>query len=211
MAGVAPAARRGYAGRSAEQRRSDRRERLLTAGLELFGTEGYQATTIERLCAAANVSTRNFYEEFGSREQLLLTLHDQITVRAAQALLESLAGTENSSLEVRIGKAVRAYLKVTSTDPRWARICYVEVIGAGESVQKQRIEWRERIGAFLVAEAERAVTRGEGRKREFWLSAMALIGAVNELVHYWSTTGRQVPLDDICDELTRLGVAILTG
>ena len=209
MAGVAPA-RRGYAGRTAEQRRSDRRERLLAAGLELFGTEGYQPTTIERLCAAANVSTRNFYEEFGSREQLLLTLHDQVTVRAAQALLESLAGAENAGLEVRIGRAIRAYLAVTSTDPRWARICYVEVIGAGESVQRQRTEWRERIGAFLIAEAERAVARGEGRPRDFRLSAMALIGAINELVHYWSTAGQPVPLEDICAELTRLGVAILS-
>jgi AcrR family transcriptional regulator len=210
MAGTAPA-RRGYAGRSAEQRRSDRRERLLAAGLELFGTEGYQPTTIERLCASANVSTRNFYEEFGSREQLLLTLHDQVTVQAAQALLESLAGTENATLEVRIGRAVRAYLEVTSSDPRWARICYVEVIGAGPAIQKQRIEWRERIGAFLVAEAERAVSRGEGRPRDFGLSAMALIGAVNELIHHWSITGREAPLEEICAELTRLAVAILTA
>jgi AcrR family transcriptional regulator len=209
LAGTAPA-RRGYAGRSAEQRRIDRRERLLAAGLELFGTEGYQPTTIERLCAAANVSTRNFYEEFGSREQLLLTLHDSITVRAAQALLESLAGTEDANLDKRIGLAVRAYVTTTSSDPRWARICYVEVIGAGPAVQNQRIEWRERIGAFLVAEAERAVARGEAHRRDFRMSAMALIGAVNELLHHWSITGSETPLDDICAELTRLAVAVLT-
>ena len=56
MSGRNPAPRRGYGGRSAAERRAERRERLLAAGLELFGTRGYAATSIERLCAAASVS-----------------------------------------------------------------------------------------------------------------------------------------------------------
>ena len=49
MTGTAPAARRDYGGRTATQRRAERRQRLMTAALELFGTEGYPATSIERL------------------------------------------------------------------------------------------------------------------------------------------------------------------
>lgn len=33
---------------------------LLRAGLELFGTRGYAATSIAALCSEASVSTRNF-------------------------------------------------------------------------------------------------------------------------------------------------------
>ncbi len=47
-----PPARR-YGGKSLEQRREERRRRLLDAGLELFGTQGFQHTTIEQLCATA--------------------------------------------------------------------------------------------------------------------------------------------------------------
>jgi len=208
--GSAPV-RRDYGGRSAEQRRTERRDRLLAAGLELFGTEGYQATSIERLCARANVSTRNFYEEFASRPMLLIALHEQITLKAVRALLEVLASAEHESLADRMGRAVRAYIQTTSSDPRWTRICYVEVIGAGNAVERQRLTWREQVAAFLVGEAERAVRRGEAQPRDFRLTAVAYIGAVNELVHHWSIRGRDVSLDDICAELTRLAVAALTA
>src|SRR3954468_8883804 len=42
---------RVYGGRSAADRRAERRERLLAAGLELIGNDGYAATSIEKLCA----------------------------------------------------------------------------------------------------------------------------------------------------------------
>ena len=47
------ASARVYAGRSAQQRREERRNRLLTAGQDLFGGQGYRTTSIEALCTAA--------------------------------------------------------------------------------------------------------------------------------------------------------------
>src|SRR4051794_41116995 len=73
---------RTYAGVAPEQRRAERRERLLAAALDLFTTTGYQQAKIADLCTSAGVSTRNFYEEFASKEQVLLTLHEQINERA---------------------------------------------------------------------------------------------------------------------------------
>jgi AcrR family transcriptional regulator len=69
---------RVYGGRSEPQRRAERRGRLLAAGLELFGTEGWGGTTIERLCTSAGVATRSFYEEFSSREALLLAVFEDV-------------------------------------------------------------------------------------------------------------------------------------
>jgi AcrR family transcriptional regulator len=211
MGGGSAPVRRDYGGRSAEQRRAERRERMFTAGLELFGTEGYRQTSIERLCAAANVSTRNFYEEFTGRDRLLIALHERITVQAVLALAQALDDEQDASLADRMARIVRAYLHTTLTDPRWARICYVEVVGAGPAVERQRQEWRERVAAFLVAEAERAVGRGEAPARDYRLAAVAFIGAVNELAGHWATRGRDIPLEEVCAELTRLAVAVLTA
>jgi AcrR family transcriptional regulator len=170
MTGTGMAARRAYGGRSAEDRRAERRERLMSAGLELFGNEGYAAASIERLCAQAGVSTRNFYEEFASREDLLMRLHDR----------------------------------------RWARLSFVEVIGVSDAVEEHRIAWRERWADFLVAEAQRAVDRGEARQREFRLGAVGLIGAVNELVHHYSIgAGHDGSLDDVIGEIVRLALGVL--
>jgi AcrR family transcriptional regulator len=183
----------------------------MSAGLQLFGTEGYAASSIEKLCATAAVSTRNFYEEFASREALLMALHDQVIERAVIAVGEAFAGAEDESLAVRIERAVRAYITTTAKDPRWARLSYVEVIGVSDAVEKHRQDWQARWLELLVSEAERAVTRGEAPPRDFHLAAVALIGAVNELVYHWSTGGYRLPLDAVITEVVRIATAAVTA
>ncbi|HEV3358730.1 MAG TPA: TetR/AcrR family transcriptional regulator [Pseudonocardiaceae bacterium] len=203
--------RRDYGGRTASQRRAERRDRLMKAGLELFGTEGYPAVSIERLCATANVSTRNFYEEFPSREALLIALHEQNTVRAYEAVLAAVADALDAPMPERVSRAIRAYVSTAAADPRWTRIAFVEVVGVSPAVEAHRIQWRERLSQLVEAEAQLAISRGEATNRSFKLTSMAFFGAVNELVYNWSNNGRQVPLEDICAELTRLAVAVLTA
>ncbi|MFB9909299.1 TetR/AcrR family transcriptional regulator [Allokutzneria oryzae] len=206
------AQQRHYAGRSASDRRAERRERLMAAGLELFGTEGYPAISIERLCATASVSTRNFYEEFSGREALLTALHDRALNNALDAVVAAAAevGDDAGTLE-RVTAVIRAYVTTTASDPRWARLSYVEIIGVSPAVERHRMEWRRRWWALIEAEAKRAADRGEARARDFHLTAVAFIGAVNELVHYWSLDGAQRPLADVTDELVNLAMASLTA
>jgi len=179
-------ARRTYGGRSAADRRAERRERLLEAGLELFGTEGYATSSIEKLCTHAGVSTRNFYEEFHSREDLLITLHVRVIERSFRAVIAAFEDAAELELAERFELAVRAFIHTTASDPRWARLAYVEVIGVSDAVEKHRISWRNKWSDFMVAEAERAVARGEAGSRDFRMASVALIGAVNELVHHYS-------------------------
>ncbi|MGH3763310.1 TetR/AcrR family transcriptional regulator [Actinophytocola sp.] len=211
MAGTGAAVRRTYGGRSAGERRAERRQRLLTAGLALIGTEGYAATSIEKLCALAGVSTRNFYEEFNSREHLLMALHDQIIEQAFHAVRAALDDADDAPLPERFTRAVRAFVTTTASDPRWARLSYVEIIGVSNVVEKHRIAWRERWANFLVSEARRAVERGEATDRDFHLGAVALIGAVNELVHHWSLSGGKRSLDDVITEIVRVATATVTA
>lgn len=211
MTGTAPAARRDYGGRTATQRRAERRQRLMTAALELFGTEGYPATSIERLCARANVSTRNFYEEFTSREALLIALHDHINTQALEALVAAVGDIIDETTAVRLDRAITAYIRVTSSDPRWTRIAYVEVVGVSAAVERHRLAWRAKLSQVIEDEAALAVGRGEAVDRDYSLTATAFIGAVNELVYTWSIHGRQVPLETITGELTRLALAALSA
>jgi AcrR family transcriptional regulator len=211
MAGTGAVARRTYGGRSAVERRAERRQRLLAAGLELFGTEGYAASSIEKLCNSAGVSTRNFYEEFQSREDLLIALHDRIIDEAFHSVVAALRDADDTPLRERFTRAVRAFVTTTASDPRWARLSYVEIIGVSNTVENHRIAWRERWAGFLVSEAKRAVERGEADDRDFHLGAVALIGAVNELVHHWSMSGGKRSLDDVIAEIVRVATAAVTA
>lgn len=204
-------AQRTYGGRSAADRRAERRERLLKAGLELFGTEGYAAASIEKLCTHAGVSTRNFYEEFSSREELLIALHVTVIERSFKAVRLAFENAQDAPLSERYELAVRAFITTTASDPRWARLSYVEVIGVSDAVERHRIAWRERWSQFLVAEADRAVARGEAQPRDFHLGSVALIGAVNEVVHHYSISNGRITLDEVIAEIVRLAMATVTA
>src|SRR5690242_4478130 len=94
---------RVYGGRSERERRADRRARLLAAGLDLFGTDGWTATTIEKLCTAAGVATRSFYEEFASREALLLAVFEDVLAGVVAEVTPRVVAGGGVEQQVRAG------------------------------------------------------------------------------------------------------------
>ncbi|MGI5126011.1 TetR/AcrR family transcriptional regulator [Pseudonocardia sp. CA-107938] len=205
------ASARVYAGRSAQQRREDRRSRLLAAGQDLFGGQGYRNTSIEALCTAAGVSTRAFYEEFSGREDLLIALFDQVVTRILSATAEAAATVGDVPIRRRIEVIVGAFLEAVGAEPKAARIAFAEVLGVSSAVEQHRLQWRTRFVEFALIEVGRAIGRGEAHQRDFGLSAIAFIGAVNELVIEWVVRGRQIPVEVVAAEASRLAYAVLTA
>ncbi|MGG8809799.1 helix-turn-helix domain-containing protein, partial [Streptomyces lividans] len=93
MAGRLRAPTGRYGGKSAAQRQAERRRRFLDAALQLFGdSPGYRATTVAALSEAAGLSTRQFYEEFRTLEDVLAALHLQVNAWAEEAVRTAAAG-----------------------------------------------------------------------------------------------------------------------
>jgi len=210
---VATPTGRQYGKQTADERRAARRERMLAAGLDAFGGPlGYRGTTIEALCTAAGVSTRNLYEEFGSREALLIALHDDLNLRAAQAVAGALQDADPLDVRTRVHAAVSAYLQVMTSDRRWARIALVETVGVSAEAEAARRAAIDRFVAMIEFEAGRLVDAGAIPARDHHLTAVALAGALYGLVNTWSadeTWTEQVPA--VADEATRIIVLALTG
>ena len=53
--------RRTFKGQSQEERKAERRRRLIEAGINAFGERGYHAVTVRELCAEAQLTERYFY------------------------------------------------------------------------------------------------------------------------------------------------------
>ena len=47
------------------------REALLRSALDLFATNGYEATTVEQISAAAGVAARTFFHHFATKDDIL--------------------------------------------------------------------------------------------------------------------------------------------
>ncbi|WP_233608322.1 TetR/AcrR family transcriptional regulator [Nocardia stercoris] len=191
---------RHYAGRTPEERAGRRRERLLAAALELYGTQGYRGTSIEQLCAGASISTRSFYEEMGSQENLLIALADSIATEAAVALA-ALRVDPALPLATRIALAFRAYFEVTCRDKKTARVCFVEVIGVSPAVEQWRARWRARMGEVLLSNTQPAIDSGEVVAGDYRLFIVAVLGAVNSLAQELAMADNPPTIDEICTEL----------
>jgi AcrR family transcriptional regulator len=181
---------------------------LIDAGLEMFGTIGYATSTVGRIAKTANLSTRQYYEEFSSREDLLIAVYDTIQADAERDVGEALAGSAGKSLGDRMAAAISAHLRSTATDLRRARVAFVEIIGVNPGVEAHRLQTRQRWAAVINALLAEAVTAGEIPERDRRLAPIAFIGAVNGLAQDWCAAEDRPPLDDVIDQLSRLATAL---
>jgi AcrR family transcriptional regulator len=195
---------RVYGGRSEHERRADRRSRLITAGLELFGTEGWAGATIERLCAVAGVATRSFYEEFSSREALLRAVYEDVMGGVVTAVLPRVAETEGTPQErIRIGLA--GYVGYLTEDPRRARVAHREVRVAGV-LEQDRHAMILRFADIIATETKLA-KGAQGR-----ILGLALAGSVTEVLVDWVAQPEPRPdTGPIVDTLVQLFVAAVTS
>ena len=205
MAGrITPAAGR-YGGKDAAERRAERRGRFREAGLERFGAgPGYRATTLGGLCKAAGLSTRQFYEEYRTLEDLLADLHLYVNEVAERAVLGVLPDVQALPLPQRITALVHAYVKGATGDLRHARIAYVEIVGVSPRMDRQRLERRAAWIEFVSGLIDEAVARGELPAGNYRIAAAAFIGAVNGLMHDWVVGWVDATLDEIADELLQI-------
>jgi AcrR family transcriptional regulator len=201
-----------YREQTADERRRERRSRLLAAAVDAFGNDGYAATSIERLCAEAGISTRNFYEEFASREELLVNLHDDLNRRALEGVAAAIAEVDPNDLEARAEAGVGAYFRVMTSDRRWARIALVESVGVSPEAEAHRRAAIGRFAELLTLEAERLAGAGLLPERDFGLTATALVGAINGLANTWTADdGWQDRVEQVAAEAVRLIVLGLRG
>lgn len=200
---------RSYAGRSAEERDAERRTRVLAGARDVIGGEGYAATTVEKICTRAGVSTRHFYLLYATKEDAFVDLYRELTAESFRRALGTFAASAGQPMPQRVSEAFVAYLEPMFTDHPAARIAFVEVMGVSPRLEEIRLSFRESLIAFIETESAAAVSRGEVADRDFRFAALALIGAANALVYDWVI--RPTPPSDreMREALGRLAVTLL--
>jgi AcrR family transcriptional regulator len=176
-----PKKSRRYAGLTEEERRAERRARLLAVGLELFGTEGYATVPIERICAAAGVSARHFYEHFPSREALLRAVYDAVVAGTLDKVLRALAEAGDDPEQKAIA-GIETFVHAFLDDPRNARIVCVEVVGVSREFETHRHAMIRAFAAMIQAQAEALARKGWLEEGDFELRCIAVAGGVKELM-----------------------------
>jgi AcrR family transcriptional regulator len=186
--GGAPAGR-AYAGESQVERVARRRLRFLDAGLQVFGTTGYRTATVRQLCRQAELTDRYFYESFENTEDLLVAVYEREFEHLQQAVLAALA--HEAALRepmLAVERALNAVFEMAS-EPRVARVCWLEVLGVSARVNGVYTRNIERFAALVVAFARQQFNTDAIDEAESRMLGIAMIGAVSQPVTHWLLGG----------------------
>ncbi|MEO3800164.1 helix-turn-helix domain-containing protein [Nonomuraea sp. B1E8] len=97
-----------------ERKKRRTREALIAAAVELFRRQGYEATTVAQIAAAADVSTRTFFLHFATKEDVVLAdagTRVELAVRTIEG-----RGADESLPDVLATAAERMISEVTGSD-----------------------------------------------------------------------------------------------
>src|ERR1700686_2897031 len=61
------------------RKRQQTRERLTRVAMALFLDRGFEATTLDDIASAADISRRSFFHYFASKEDVVFAWHEEIT------------------------------------------------------------------------------------------------------------------------------------
>lgn len=113
---------RSYGGQSADARRQERRGRLIEAALDAAADNAWRTMTVDRLCAAAGLNKRYFYESFADLDTVAAAAVDDTAVQVSTATLAALGTALDEPLERQAWTVVDALVRTLVADPRRARV-----------------------------------------------------------------------------------------
>ena len=72
--------------------RGEARDRIVAAATELFGRQGYEATTTRQIVEAAQVTKGALYHWFTTKEELLTSIYRELLAEQTQRLAAIVGG-----------------------------------------------------------------------------------------------------------------------
>ena len=192
---------RPFRGVSAEDRRAERRRRLIDACLDVVLSEGVAGTTVDRVCAEAGLTKRYLYEGFANLDALLLAAADRMFDEIQERIRT--AAEDVPSRKARIRAAVSTLIAALSGDPRFARL-YVEC--PGHPVLMKRRE--QAITTFTGFVAEVVLPDDTPVDSQRLLGTRVLVAGATDLVTSWLAGSIEADEADIVAALERLGSAL---
>lgn len=196
-----------YRGVTPEERHAQRRERLLDAGLELFGTTGYANTSIRSVSAAASLNSRYFYESFSSREDLLYHVYKRAVGEIAAAVVERTAQAD--TIEGQVEGGLRASWEVLTEDLRKAKVIALEVVGVSERLERLRRDNRHAFADLLIQNSRSIAGEDLNLRMDPVLTARSLMGAVTEMTVDWINGDLDASVEEIIDHFIKLFTAVV--
>lgn len=173
-------AQRRYSGRTAEQRRAERRRLLLDAAKDLWRGGGLSALSVRAVSARAKLTDRYFYEQFAGLDALIGAVIDDVVDGPFAAMIEAAAAPESATTQTRLTLGLAAFIEQAERDPLAVRI-FVTDARHIESIAQQIRVAQHRVAAAILTYLQPEHDADPDR----FDAALFCVGGVAALINEW--------------------------
>lgn len=195
-----------YGGRTVEQRRADRRERLVDAACEIWGDQGWAAVTMRGVCARAELTDRYFYESFTDRDALLVAVWDQVRDRLVELTTTAMFATRGTDPIARLRAAIAAVVHHFDNDPRQTRIVLGDNAGSPD-LERRRRDSLQTFTELLVRFARPYLAPGAD-ENALRMTTLMGVGGFVELITAWRNDLITADAEEIIDHAAEVGASL---
>jgi len=201
-----PTKPRRYRGASGDQRRAERCQQLLDAGLSVIGDVGYQACSVRSICAAAGLTERYFYESFANKEALLAEIYQAQTDYLKANMLAAFTRAERNS-EAFAHAGLHAFFDTLHQNPAVARLLLFEILGVSDAIDRLYYEVMEDFAVLIRSLASSLGLADIAHTPNQDIIYAGLVGAVIQIARRWALTDYQDSVDAVIGSSLFLFVA----
>lgn len=197
MVQVDPSSRK-WRGQPADQRREQRRARLIDAAIAVYGERGFRHAPVKAVCDAAGLTERYFYESFANSEAMLLaaaaTAHGRLyeDLRAVAAV---------AAPGERLAAMLTRYYTILRERPALTRTFLVDIRGISTEIDRYLETSVERFADLIIDTFEADAPRIDR------LVALGAVGAVVHIAMKWIADGYAAPLEAVASAACRMCAA----
>lgn len=188
---------RQFKGMSLSERKLARREKLIEAGIETYGTQGFFSVTVKDVCNEAKLTERYFYESFKKSEELFQTIFLQLIDQLQQTVMQGVMQASPDPKKM-IHSGLFALFSMLKADPRMARIIYVDAMLVQELHNQATIhETMGRFDRMIHAFVMLMMPRINYSEQEISLVSTGLNGYVTQIAVRWVMGGFKLSVEQV--------------
>ena len=184
-------------------RESEKRRRIITSAIKIFGEKGFQNATIAEIARDAGIGDATIYEYFKNKEDMLLKIPVEITKELIPQINEHMMGIKGAFSKLR--KYIWWYINFLEKNPGYGSIVLLELKTSKAYISTEAYQSARNFYQIILDIIKEGQEEGLIKKEiNIYLARSICVGAIEHIIIRWLLKDRKYSPTECADELADL-------
>jgi TetR/AcrR family fatty acid metabolism transcriptional regulator len=184
-------------------RESEKRRRIITSAIKIFGEKGFQNATIAEIARDAGIGDATIYEYFENKEDMLLKIPVEMTKELIPQINEHMMGIKGAFNKLR--KYIWWYINFLEKNPGYGSIVLLELKTSKAYISTEAYQSARNFYQIILDIIKEGQEEGLIKKEiNIYLARSICVGAIEHIIIRWLLKDRTYSPTQYADELADL-------